>query len=133
MKHVMAPQGGFFSGVLAGDHAQVVQTAGAEHDLIDQALAPAAKGLQHAAPTLDPADDMLDSHPEAAHEIVARFLRVEEIPLAVLLLGGPRRDARRSVTLEGTVPDEQSTLRIGQAAFISQFLVVHAARAGWPQ
>ena len=74
----------------ACDHPQVVQTAGGEHDFIDEALPPVAKGVGDDVAAFDPGDGMFDRDPHAADEL-ADDDAVEHVKIAaeVMAIGSP--------------------------------------------
>ena len=107
-----------------------MQTAGGEHDFIDEAGSPVAEDVSHDVATFDPGDGVLHRDPHAADDLVDRFLDGMEFTATRFLLGLERLGVRRFVALEAGVFDHQGVGWKDQSAFIRQLFVVHAAGAG---
>ena len=95
-----------FSGVCG--HAQVMQAAGGQHDLVHQARTPVTEGVGHDAAPLHPADRVLHAHPRLADDLVDELLnRVKFVPVRLLLGLECGAATRRRVALEARVLEHQ--------------------------
>ena len=115
----------FFLGT--GGHPQVVQTAGRQHDLINHPGSPVAKSVGHDAAPLHPGDGVFHRDPRLADDLVDRLLDGMEFTPTGFLLGLEGGDARRLVTLEARVLEQQRVGWVRQLTLVGELLVVHAA------
>ena len=96
-------------------------------------MASVAKEVRHDVAAFDSCNGVFDRDPHLTDDLVDGFLDGVKFPSAWFLLGLERIGIGWLVALEARVLDHQCIGRVGQSAFVGEFLVVHAARTGRPE